>query len=67
MLTRPKPIETPTKFRNKNTYCEYHEHYEHTTSECIELMKALHQLANQGQLNNFLRRGGGGNHNHCDP
>ncbi|KAJ8426675.1 hypothetical protein Cgig2_018985 [Carnegiea gigantea] len=39
------PIETLMEFRNKNNYCEYREDYEHTTFECRELRKALHQLA----------------------
>ncbi|KAJ8434555.1 LOW QUALITY PROTEIN: hypothetical protein Cgig2_001187 [Carnegiea gigantea] len=54
MLRRPRPIETPEKFKNKNKYCEYHEDYWHTTSECRELKRALHE-------------GVSGDHNHRDP
>ncbi|KAJ8422673.1 hypothetical protein Cgig2_003217 [Carnegiea gigantea] len=66
MLSRLRPTATPAKFKNKNNYCEYHENYGHTTSEYRELKRALHELANQGQLNSFLRRGEGGDHNRCD-
>ncbi|KAJ8425787.1 hypothetical protein Cgig2_014500 [Carnegiea gigantea] len=31
------------KFRNKNTYCERHEDYRHTTSKCHGLKKAHHR------------------------
>ncbi|KAJ8426573.1 hypothetical protein Cgig2_022310 [Carnegiea gigantea] len=47
MLRRLRPIETPAKFKNKNKYCDYHEDYEHTTFECCELKRALHNLADQ--------------------
>ncbi|KAJ8451885.1 LOW QUALITY PROTEIN: hypothetical protein Cgig2_007368 [Carnegiea gigantea] len=56
MLRRPRPIETPAKFKNKNKYCEYYEDYGHTMSECRELKRPLHELADEGQLNRFLRR-----------
>jgi len=38
-----------------NKYCEYHEEFWHATSECRELKKALHKMADQGQLNRFLK------------
>ncbi|KAJ8431063.1 hypothetical protein Cgig2_017059 [Carnegiea gigantea] len=44
MLRCPKPIDTLAKFRNKNKYCKYHKDHEHTTVECRELKKALHEL-----------------------
>ncbi|KAJ8440006.1 hypothetical protein Cgig2_022688 [Carnegiea gigantea] len=62
MLRRPKPIDTPPKFRNKNKYCKYYEDHRHTTVDYSELKKALHELADQGQLNRFLKKGGGGDH-----
>ena len=65
MLRRPKPIDTSVKSRNKNKYCEYHEDHGHTTAECRELKKALHELADQGQLNHFLKKGDG-DHNRCN-
>ncbi|KAJ8435744.1 hypothetical protein Cgig2_003166 [Carnegiea gigantea] len=67
MLRRLKPIDTPAKFRNKNKYCKYNEDHGHTTFECHELKKALHELADQRQLNHFLKRGEGRDHNHCNP
>ncbi|KAJ8420865.1 hypothetical protein Cgig2_021281 [Carnegiea gigantea] len=63
MLTCPKPIDTLAKFRNKKKYYEYHEDHEHTIAECRELKKALHKLVDWGQLNCFLKKGGGGDHN----
>ncbi|KAJ8432296.1 hypothetical protein Cgig2_019225 [Carnegiea gigantea] len=39
----PKP-------HNPRKYYEFHEQNEHTTTECRELMKALHKLANKGQI-----------------
>jgi len=66
MLRLPKPIETPTNFRNKNKYCEYHQDFGHTTSECRELKKALHEMADQGQLNRFLKQRKGANQNQHD-
>ena len=48
MLRRHKPIENPANFRNKSKYCEYHEDFEHTTSECRELKETLHEMANRG-------------------
>ena len=55
MLRRPRPIGTPINLRNRNKYCEYHENCDHTTSECTELKKALHEMA-RGQLNGILTR-----------
>jgi len=67
MLRRPKSIETAVKIWNKNNYCEYHEDYGHTTSKCHQLKKSIHELVDHGQLNHFLRRGGGRGHNLRDP
>ena len=66
ILRRPKPIDTPAKFRNNNKYCEYYEHHEHTTVKCLELKKGLYELADRGQLNRFLEKGGGGDHIRCN-
>ncbi|KAJ8427224.1 hypothetical protein Cgig2_028748 [Carnegiea gigantea] len=67
ILRQPKPIETPTKVRNKNKYREYHEDFGHTTSEHCELRRAIHELADQGQVNNFLRRSKGEDRNRRNP
>jgi len=55
MLKWPRPSRTLTKFRNKNEYYEYHENFRHTTSDCWELQRALHELADRGQLKGFLK------------
>ncbi|KAJ8437473.1 hypothetical protein Cgig2_002974 [Carnegiea gigantea] len=60
MLRRPQPIKALAKFREKNKCW-------HTTSECRELKKALHELVNQGQLNHFLTRGGSEDRSRHDP
>jgi len=57
MLRRPTPIGTPINLQNRNKYCEYHEDCNHTTSECRELKKALHEMADRGQLNRFVQHG----------
>ncbi|KAJ8439599.1 hypothetical protein Cgig2_017166 [Carnegiea gigantea] len=67
ILRRPKPIDTPAKLRNKNKYCEYHEDHRHTTAKCLELEKGLYELADRGQLNRFLEKGGGRDHVRCNP
>ena len=66
MLRHPMPIDTVPKFKNKNKDYEYHEDQGHTTTECRELKKALHELANRGQLNCFLKKGEDGDHNRCN-
>ena len=43
--------------QNARKYCEFHEQSGHTTTECRELKKALHELADKGQIDRFLRRG----------
>ncbi|KAJ8430914.1 hypothetical protein Cgig2_015396 [Carnegiea gigantea] len=55
------------KFRNKNKYCAYYEDFGNPTSKCHELKKALHEPANQGQLNHFLKKGMRGDQNCCIP
>ena len=55
LFKRPKPIETSTKFRNKNKYYDYHEDFRHTTFECRKLERGLHELADWAQLNYSLK------------
>ncbi|KAJ8434945.1 LOW QUALITY PROTEIN: hypothetical protein Cgig2_012971 [Carnegiea gigantea] len=38
-------------------YCEFHEQNDHRIAECSELRKALHELADEGQIDRFLKRG----------
>ncbi|KAJ8421002.1 hypothetical protein Cgig2_021761 [Carnegiea gigantea] len=37
--------------------CEFHAQNGHSTAECRELRKALHELADKGQIDRFLKRG----------
>jgi len=63
LLRRPKPIEMPANFRNRSKYCEYHEDFGNTTLECRELKKALHEMADRGQLGHFLKQRKGADQN----
>ncbi|KAJ8437644.1 hypothetical protein Cgig2_018434 [Carnegiea gigantea] len=57
MLWRQPPMTAPTRPQNAWKYCEFHEQSGHTTIECRELKKALHELADKGQIDRFLKRG----------
>ncbi|KAJ8450526.1 LOW QUALITY PROTEIN: hypothetical protein Cgig2_020163 [Carnegiea gigantea] len=52
--------------QEQEQYCEYHEDYRQTTFKCRELKKALRELADQGELVRFLRRGRREDQNYCD-
>ncbi|KAJ8420922.1 hypothetical protein Cgig2_018953 [Carnegiea gigantea] len=56
MLRRSPPIIAPLKPHNAQKYCEFYEQNGHTTTECRELKKALHELANKGQIDRFLKK-----------
>lgn len=45
MLRKPRPLSTPQQLRDQSKFCEYHEENGHTTGECRDLKKALHELA----------------------
>ncbi|KAJ8438041.1 hypothetical protein Cgig2_014170 [Carnegiea gigantea] len=51
------PITAPPKLQNAKKYCEFYEQSGHTTTECQELKKALHELADKGQIDRFLKKG----------
>ncbi|KAJ8442133.1 hypothetical protein Cgig2_011323 [Carnegiea gigantea] len=57
MLRRPPPMTTPPKQQNARKYYEFHKQSRHTTTECRELKKALHELADKGQIDRFFKRG----------
>ncbi|KAJ8435641.1 hypothetical protein Cgig2_012302 [Carnegiea gigantea] len=57
MLKRPPSMTLVPKLYNARKYCEFHKQNGHTTGECRELRKALHELANKGQIDQFLKRG----------
>jgi len=48
MLQRPPPMTAAPKPQNARKYCEFHEQSGHTTTECRELKKALHELVDKG-------------------
>ncbi|KAJ8421602.1 hypothetical protein Cgig2_025731 [Carnegiea gigantea] len=52
MLRRPPPMIAPPKPQNARNYCKLHKQSGHTTTECRELKKALHELAYR-----FLKKG----------
>ena len=57
MLKRPSSMTSALKPHSMRKYCELHEQHGHTTAGCRELRKALHDLANKGQIDFFLKRG----------
>ncbi|KAJ8433504.1 hypothetical protein Cgig2_018038 [Carnegiea gigantea] len=57
LLKRPPPMSSAPKPHNARKYCEFHEQNRHTTAECRKLRKPLHELANKGQIDQFLKRG----------
>ena len=57
VLRRPPPMTVPPKLQNARKYCEFHDRSGHTTTECRELKKALHELADKGKIDRFLKRG----------
>ncbi|KAJ8420507.1 LOW QUALITY PROTEIN: hypothetical protein Cgig2_015271 [Carnegiea gigantea] len=57
MLPRLPPMTAPPKPQNAQKYYEFHEQSGHTTTEYRELKKALHELADKGQIDRFLRKG----------
>ncbi|KAJ8436715.1 hypothetical protein Cgig2_027386 [Carnegiea gigantea] len=57
MLRRPPPMTAPSTPHNAQKYYEFHEQNRHTRAECRELKKALHKLADKGQIDRFLKKG----------
>ncbi|KAJ8433081.1 hypothetical protein Cgig2_014129 [Carnegiea gigantea] len=55
--SKPQPITTAPKPYNVRKYCEFRKQNGHTTAKCRELKKALHELADKGQIDHFLKRG----------
>ncbi|KAJ8436122.1 hypothetical protein Cgig2_001149 [Carnegiea gigantea] len=56
MLHWPPPMAAPPRPPNARKYCEFYEQSGHTTTECRELKNALHELADKGQIDWFLKR-----------
>ncbi|KAJ8427405.1 LOW QUALITY PROTEIN: hypothetical protein Cgig2_030699 [Carnegiea gigantea] len=57
MLRKPQPMTTALKPHSARKYYEFHEQNDHTTVECSELEKALHELTDKGQIYHFLKKG----------
>ncbi|KAJ8435017.1 hypothetical protein Cgig2_013505 [Carnegiea gigantea] len=57
ILRKPPPMTSAPKPHNARKYCEFYEQNSHTTAECRELRKALHEPADKGQTDRFLKRG----------
>ncbi|KAJ8432492.1 hypothetical protein Cgig2_003569 [Carnegiea gigantea] len=57
MQRRPPPMTASPRLQNARKYCEFHEQSGHITTECRELKKTLHKLADNGQIDRFLKRG----------
>ena len=57
MLKTPQPMTSAPEPHNAWKYCEFHQQNGHTTAECRELRKALHELADKCQIDRFLKRG----------
>ncbi|KAJ8443570.1 hypothetical protein Cgig2_020657 [Carnegiea gigantea] len=55
MSKKLQPMTTAPKHHNVQKYCEFHEQNGHTTTECRELRKGLHELANKGKTDRFLK------------
>jgi len=50
-------MTAPPKPHNARKYCKFHEQKGHTAAECRELKKALHELADKGQIGHCLTKG----------
>ncbi|KAJ8424650.1 hypothetical protein Cgig2_016919 [Carnegiea gigantea] len=55
--SRPPPMTAPPMPQNARKYYKFHEQSGHTTTECRELKKAHHELADKVQIDLFLKRG----------
>nr|XP_021842393.1 uncharacterized protein LOC110782534 [Spinacia oleracea] len=56
ILPKPPAIRTPEAKRDKSQWCEFHHECGHTTKNCRELKRALDHLADEGKLNDYLRK-----------
>jgi len=50
-------MTTDLESHSVRKYCQFHEQNRHTTVKCKELKKALHELADKGQIYHFLKKG----------
>ncbi|KAJ8430975.1 hypothetical protein Cgig2_008321 [Carnegiea gigantea] len=55
MLQKPPPMASRPKPQNASKYFEFYEQNGYTTTECRELRKVLHELADKGQTGRSLK------------
>ncbi|KAJ8430104.1 hypothetical protein Cgig2_007168 [Carnegiea gigantea] len=67
MLKRPPSMTSAPKPHNAQKYCEFHEQNGHMTAKCRELRKALREMADNGQIDRFLKRGSRFLRKECEP
>ncbi|KAJ9542676.1 hypothetical protein OSB04_029182 [Centaurea solstitialis] len=46
----PKKSDKPSKDKDQNRWCDFHEDHDHTTDECISLKKEISYLMSKGHL-----------------
>ncbi|KAL5777023.1 hypothetical protein ACOSP7_009949 [Xanthoceras sorbifolium] len=49
-------MRTPSRTRNMNKFCHYHNEAGHNTFECYKLMDAIEGLIRQGRLRDYVVR-----------
>ncbi|KAL5754668.1 hypothetical protein ACOSP7_022888 [Xanthoceras sorbifolium] len=47
-------MRTPTRTRNLNKFCHYHNEAGHNTSKCYELKDAIEGLIRRGRLGDYV-------------
>ena len=55
-LPAPLPTTTLSDRRNYNLWCDHYREYGHTLTQCRELKRILHQMAEKEKLGRFLNR-----------
>ncbi|KAJ9557837.1 hypothetical protein OSB04_012451 [Centaurea solstitialis] len=50
----PKKSDKPSKDKDQNRWCDFHEDHGHTTDECISLKKEISYLKSKGHLKDFI-------------
>ncbi|KAJ9567722.1 hypothetical protein OSB04_003688 [Centaurea solstitialis] len=50
----PKKSDKPSKDKDQNRWCDFHEDHDHTTDECISLKKEISYLKSKGHLKGVI-------------
>ena len=58
-IEKPVPMKGSANSRNQEKFCDYHEDVGHHTNECISLMRYLDRLAEQGDLDTYVKKSTG--------